>query len=266
MSRFGRSESRIERLVANSYKAINEGAYDVTNPTSHDSMSIMTAIMSCRHTPLITEIKFSSPSIGKIRDKEIAPAQIAAALVDSGAIALSVLTQPYLFDGSIEYLASIRKRVNVPILMKDIVVSQVQIDAAKKTGADFVLLIKSVFDRNLAEGSLEKLTEYAVNKGLDVLIEAHSGIEFSELLQSRHRLVGINNRNLDTLEVDISNTERLLSEYGKGKSLIISESGITEPSQITYLHKAGADAFLVGTGIMQSDNPGSKVKELSSVW
>lgn len=263
MSKFVRTDFSIKRLVDNSFKAIDEGAYETRHSFSHDAISIRKAVMSCLHAPLITEIKFSSPSQGKIRGKT-SPAEIATTMVRSGAIGLSVLTQPYLFDGSIEYLAAIRKAVSVPLLMKDITVSTVQIDAGKKAGADCILLIKAVFDQDLAEDSMEKLAEYAAKKGLQVLVEVHTEQEFAEVLKAKHELVGINNRNLDNLQVDITNTERLLNKRGKGKSLIISESGISKPADIQYLRGAGADAFLVGTSIMETGDVGAKVAELYS--
>ena len=184
-------------------------------------------------------------------------------MVDSGAIGISVLTQPSLFDGSIEYLASIRKgQPGIPLLMKDITVSTVQIDAGKKVGADCVLLIKSIFDRNLAEDSMEKLLEYAKKRALEVLVEVHTEQEFGDVLKAKHDLIGINNRNLENLQIDITNTEKLLKRYDKGKALIISESGISSPEDIQYLKRSGADAFLVGTSIMQTSNIGEKISKL----
>jgi len=264
MSKFVRTDFSIKRLVDNSFKAIDEGAYETKHSFTHDAISIRKAVMSCPRAPLITEIKFSSPSQGKIRNKSPSstPIEIATTMVKSGAIGLSVLTQPYLFEGSIEYLGAIRKTVSVPLLMKDIIVSTVQIDAGRKAGADCILLIKAVFDKNLAEESMEKLAEYATKKGLQVLVEVHSGDEFAEVLKAKHSIIGINNRNLDNLHVDISNTERLLKEHNKGKSLIISESGISKPEDIQYLRKCGADAFLVGTSIMETGDIGAKVAEL----
>lgn len=261
MSKFARTDFNIKRLVDNSFKAIDEGAYETSHSFTHDAISIRKAILSCPHAPLITEIKFSSPSQGKIRSKS-SPAEIATIMVSAGSIGLSVLTQPYLFEGSIEYLAAIRKAVSVPLLMKDITVSTVQIDAAKKAGADCILLIKAVFDKDLAEDGMEKLAGYAAKKGLQVLVEVHTEQEFAEVLKAKHALVGINNRNLDNLQVDVTNTERLLGKHGKGKSLIISESGIAKPADIQYLRKAGADAFLVGTSIMETGDVGAKVAEL----
>ncbi|HEU4604909.1 MAG TPA: indole-3-glycerol-phosphate synthase [Nitrososphaera sp.] len=261
MSKFVRTDFSIKRLVDNSFKAIDEGAYETQHSFTHDAISVRKAVSSCAHAPLITEIKFSSPSQGKIRGRT-SPAEIAMTMVNAGAVGLSVLTQPYLFDGSVEYLAAIRKAVSVPLLMKDITVSTVQIDAGKKAGADCILLIKTVFDKDLAEGSMEKLAEYAAKKGLQVLVEVHTEQEFAEVLKAKHGLVGVNNRNLDNLQVDIANTERLLNRHSKGKSLIISESGIAKPADIQYLRKAGADAFLVGTSIMETVDVGAKVAEL----
>jgi indole-3-glycerol phosphate synthase len=262
MAEFARTNFSLKSLVDNSYKAIEQGVYETKQEVNHDVTSLSEAIISCAHAPLVTEIKFSSPSQGKIRSKA-EPAMIAKRMLDSGAIGISVLTQPSLFDGSIEYLATIRKAVpRIPLLMKDITVSTIQIDAGKKVGADCVLLIKSVFDHNLAEDSMDKLLEYARNKGLEVLVEVHTEQEFGEVLKTRHGLIGINNRNLDNLQVDITNTDKLLKKYNKGKSIIISESGIGTPEDIQYLKRAGADAFLVGTSIMQSSDIGAKVSKL----
>jgi indole-3-glycerol phosphate synthase len=253
MSKFARTDFNLKRLVDNSYNAIDHGAYEIKQSFSHDGISLKKTIRLCAHAPLITEIKFSSPSQGKIRSKT-EPAEIAKIMVDSGAIGISVLTQPSLFNGSIEYLATIRKALmRVPVLMKDIIVSTVQIDAGKKAGADCVLLIKTVFDRNLAEDDMDKLSEHAKKRGLEVIVEA---------LKSKYDLIGINNRDLDNFHVDITNTEKLLKRYSKSKSTIISESGINDPEDIRHLRSAGADAFLVGTSVMQATDIGAKISDL----
>src|SRR5918992_4123550 len=201
MPDFARTDFSLKRLVDNSYKAIDQGVYETKQLFTHDTLSLSKAITLCAHAPLITEIKFSSPSQGKIRSK-IEPAMISKTMVESGATGISVLTQPSFFDGSIEDLATIRKALpRIPVLMKDIIVSTVQIDAGKKAGADCVLLIKSIFDNNLAEDSLEKLLEYSKKRELEVLIEVHTRQEFAEVLKAKHDLIGINNRNLDSLQV-----------------------------------------------------------------
>ena len=268
MSRFIRSNFRLRTLADNSFRAIDEGAYnaDKYDFTRHSSLCIKKQILSCPHAPLITEIKISSPSRGKIIDSiNNNLVEIAKTMVSSGAIGISVLTQPYLFDGSINYLAMIRKAINIPLLMKDIIVSEVQIDCAKRIGADYILLIKTIFDNNLTEGSLEKFSEYATKKGLQVLVEVHSEHEFEEVVRYRTKyydLIGVNNRDLNNLDVDISTTERLLKKVNKGNNIVVSESGISKPSEIQYLKAAGADCFLIGTSILDSGNIESKLKEL----
>jgi indole-3-glycerol phosphate synthase len=267
MSKFIRS-GRLEELVKNSYKSIDDGYYstDKYDLKTHGSISLKKAIFSSQHASIIAEVKYTSPSKGWIvGNKQVKPVELASSMVRAGAAALSVLTQPYLFEGSIEHLNSIRKITNVPLLMKDIIVSETQIEAAKKCGADIILLIKTIFDRNLTEGSIEKFVEYSRKKDLQVLLEVHTEEEFKEILKSSivtDRLIGINNRNLDSLSVDIKITEMLLNKYDKGKNIVISESGIVTPGDIRYLKGAGADAFLIGTSIMESNDPRSKLTEL----
>ena len=267
-SRFSRSSYSLKVLADNSYRSISEGRYDVEKEyqLSHEPLSIRKSILRCSHAPLITEVKLSSPTEGNLSASldETNIASAAQEMADNGAVALSVLTQPHLFSGSIKHLSAIRKCVSVPILMKDIIVSEVQIQSAKKIGADCILLIKSVFDNDLAEGSMEKFSAQARAKGLSTLVEVHSENEFKEVLQesANYDLIGINNRDLNTFEVDLDVTRRLLIKYDKGKNIIVSESGIKLPNQIVLLKEAGADAFLIGTGIIKSGNISSKVREL----
>ncbi len=267
-SRFSRSSYSLKVLADNSYRSISQGRYDVEKEyqLSHEPLSIRKSILRCSHAPLITEVKLSSPTEGNLSASldETNIASAAQEMADNGAVALSVLTQPHLFSGSIKHLSAIRKCVSVPILMKDVIVSEVQIQSAKKIGADCILLIKSVFDSDLAEGSMEKFSAQARAKGLSTLVEVHSENEFKEVLEesANYDLIGINNRDLNTLEVDLDVTRRLLEKYDKGKNIIVSESGIKLPNQIVFLKEAGADAFLIGTGIIKSGNISSKVREL----
>ena len=269
MSKFVRDNFALKTLTDNSYTSIDEGAYDAEkyNFYVHDSISLKQRILSCPHAPLVTEIKFSSPSRGEIAHKgKINLTELASAMVRAGSISLSIVTQPRLFNGSIDHLAKIRKTVNVPLLMKDVIVSETQIDAAKRIGSDCILLIKSVFDHDLAEASMERFAEYAYKKGLQIIVEVHSENEFQEVLKFNkdniNNLIGINNRDLNNLNVDISTTQRLLKEHYKGKNIIISESGINTAKEIQFLKEAGADAFLVGTSIMESSDIASKISEL----
>lgn len=267
LSKFFSRETGLKTLADNSFKAVDEGMYDADkyDYASHTVISLRKVILTCTHVPIISEIKFSSPSKGKILDQsKINPKDLAIQMTNSGSVGISVLTQPYLFDGSIDNLASIRKSVSVPLLMKDIIVSEAQVDAARKIGADCILLIKAVFDKGFAEGSLEKFTDYAIKKGLEVITEVHSEDEFKDVLKNNKRhLIGINNRNLSTLEVDINVTIELLQKLDKQNNIVISESGISKSDEIKKLRSIGVDAFLVGTSIMESGNVFEKIKELS---
>jgi indole-3-glycerol phosphate synthase len=272
MSRFLKAQNYLNKLAENSYKAIDEGVYNNAkyDYCSHEPISMRKSILSCPHAPLITEIKFASPSKGRIvaesNDTISSPTDIASNMVRSGAVGLSIVTQPNLFGGSPEFLGMIRKTVAVPLLMKDIIVSDIQIDSAKRMGADCILLIKSIFDNNLTEGSIEKLADYANKKGVQVVFEVHKEQEFREVLKSlidpRQNLIGINNRDLNDLNVDIATTTNLLKKVDKRGRIIVSESGISNAEEIQQLKKAGADAFLIGTSIMESSDIASKVAEL----
>ena len=269
MSKFIRKNFALKALADNSYKALDEGAYDSEeyNFSTHTPISLRQAILSCPHAPLITEIKLSSPSRGQIVDEtKINIAEVATTMVRAGSISISILTQPHLFSGSIDKLANIRKIVGVPLLMKDVIVSETQIDAAKRIGSDCILLIKSIFDQDLAEASIETFTEYTHRKGLQIIVEVHSEQQLHEAVEmnkdNKNNLIGINNRDLDSLNVDIHTTKRLLNECSKGKNIVISESGIKNAKEIQFLKNAGADAFLVGTSIMESNDIAAKIEEL----
>ena len=187
-------------------------------------------------------------------------------MIKGGAAGLSVLTQKYLFNGSLTNFIVIRQDTPIPMLMKDIIVSEIQLDCAKKIGADYILLIMSIFDKNLAEGDLDRFVKYAHKKGLNILFEVHHEQEFSEILKfnlGKTDLIGINNRNLDNLKIDLQITENLLKKFTKGNNVIVSESGIDNSNQIMQLKKAGADAFLIGTSIMEKrEQITGKIKEL----
>jgi len=268
MVRFQHHDSFLHRLADNSYRALDDGAYDLNTSDikSHDILDLRKRIISCPYVPIIGEIKYSSPSHGVLLDEKFSPSYLAETMTESGAIAISVLTQPYEFHGSIYHISAIRHKINAPILMKDIVVSDVQINTARKIGADSILFIKSVFDNNLAEGDLENYLDYANRIGLKAVVEVHTEMEFAEalkLVEGSNNILGINNRNLDTLEVDTSVTTEILKKQSKGKSVVISESGISDSQTIRELRKVGADGFLVGTSLVQSSDIGHKLGELT---
>lgn len=268
------SENVVKSLVENSFKSIDEGLYNITNiDYSHEPLNLKKNILDLKaknKIPIITEIKFSSPSKGVIMNREGADLlNISREMIKAGAAGLSVLTQKYLFNGSLNNFVMIRQDTSIPMLMKDIIVSEIQLDCAKKIGADYILLIMNIFDKNLAEGDLDKFVRYAHKKGLNILFEVHHEDEFNEILKfnlEKNDLIGINNRNLDNLKIDLEITEKLLKKFDKGKNVIVSESGINNTNQIKQLKNAGADAFLIGTSIMEKNKQiAIKIKELVNV-
>ncbi len=257
------AENILKRLVTNSQIAIDDGTYDIDVNLEKSSKDLIQIIKANPHPTLLTEIKFASPSLGKIRTLTD-PSSIAKQMIAGGSKALSVLTQPNLFHGSPEYFMKVRDAVDVPLLMKDIMIENIQIDAAEKIGADYILLIQSLFDQGFLK-EIDEFIEYAHKKELKILLEVHTKQEFVNALETKADLIGINNRNLDTLEIDLKTTKTVLEGYEK-QILILSESVIETPEDIQYLKMCGADAFLVGSSIMKSDNIEEQVKKLVSAY
>ena len=257
------AENILRKLVNNSQIAIDDGVYEVDGDFEKSNKDFKQNIKTNQHATLLTEIKFASPSLGKIRTLTD-PASIAKQMVAGGAKALSVLTQPHLFHGSPEYFMKVRSAVNVPLLMKDIMIDKIQIDAARKIGADYMLVIQSIFDQKFVS-DIDEFIDYGHKQGLEILLEVHTKDEFVNALKTKADIIGINNRNLDTLEIDLKTTELVLDGYEKSR-IILSESGINTVEDIQYLKKCGADAFLIGSSIMKSDNIEEQVKKLVNAY
>ncbi|HET7336532.1 MAG TPA: indole-3-glycerol-phosphate synthase [Candidatus Nitrosotalea sp.] len=252
-------KNMLERLAKNSQQAIKDGTYEINYNNKKSEKNLVEQIRNNKHASLITEVKFSSPSLGNIRQVSD-PVAIAKQMVEGGAVGLSVLTQPYLFNGSPDYFTKIRKEIKIPLLMKDIVVDKVQIDAAEKLGADVILLIQAIFDMKFAN-DIDEFVSYAHKKNLLVLLESHTKKEFLDSTKTQSDILGINNRNLDTLEISLDTTKTILEKRDE-KRIIISESGVESPEDIQFLRKCGADAFLVGSSIMKSKDIKGLVSEL----
>src|SRR3989304_5744380 len=246
------SHNFLDKLVEATYKSINEGYYNnIKKSANLENRNLKKQIVNCAKNPIIAEVKFASPSEGEIR-RDFRYAKIVRDMVNGGAIGLSVLTEPTFFGGSINRIIKIRQLTELPILMKDIIISKIQIDAASKIGVDTILLIQRLFDNNQCESKLDIM----------ILLEAHNKNEFQKAIMTDADMIGINNRNLETLLIDLSTTVSILKEHNTNNKIIITESGITSSKDIIMLRNAGADAFLVGTSIMKSDDVRSKVKEL----
>ncbi len=205
---------------------------------------------------LIAEIKKASPSAGLIR-ADYQPAEIARAYATGGASAISVLTEPTVFQGSLDHLREVRAAVQLPILRKDFIFHHYQLLEAVESGADAILLIVAM----LTPDELRSLHEQAQALRLDCLIEVHDESEMQEALKLGAKLIGINNRNLKTMRVDIETTFRLLPKVSKGVT-VVSESGIRSRADVERLGKAGVNAILVGEALMRSADPGAAASAL----
>jgi indole-3-glycerol phosphate synthase len=226
----------------------------------HKPLSLKRAITSARNNAIIAEIKPASPSLGKLRIN-LDPVDTAMKMVNGGAIALSVLTEPDNFAGSLANLLKVRRRVTVPLLMKDIIINSRQIEAGIRVGADAVLLIHSALQRNDAN-SVSELIEFAHDRGAEVLLEVHDEAELGSALKSEADVIGVNNRNLETLQTDLDTTVRLISSrQNRSGKCVVSESGFARAEDVQRLKSSVVDGFLIGSSIMMSENLERKVRE-----
>lgn len=205
---------------------------------------------------VIAECKRRSPSKGVLRDA-YDPAAIARAYERAGAAAISVLTEPAMFDGALSHLVDVRAAVRIPILRKDFIVSPYQIAEARVAGADAVLLIVAALEAPELVDLLHAAREY----GLDALVETHDASEIERAVAAGARIVGVNSRNLHTLQVDTDLLARLASAIPDGV-IGVAESGIRDAATISSLRTAGYRAFLVGERFMSADDPGAALREL----
>lgn len=204
----------------------------------------------------ICEVKKASPSKGIIAEK-FPYEEIAKEYEKAGADCISVLTEPDFFQGRDEYLTNIRKQVNIPVLRKDFILEPYQIYQAKVIGADAILLICSL----LKEETVKEYIQLADSLGLSALVETHDEAEIAFALRTGARIIGVNNRNLKTFEVDIHNSERLRKLVPE-PVLFVAESGIRTPEDIDTLRKARVNAVLIGETLMRSPDKKKMLKEL----
>lgn len=214
------------------------------------------AIAGKGYTSIMAEIKFASPSAGRIRTPED-PVPLAECLETSGAAALSVVTARRGFQGNPFSLNTVSRAVSIPVLCKDFILEEVQVDEACSRGADAVLLIARI----LAPGRLSSLLTCCRTMGLDALVEVGNRAELDRALSAEARIVGINNRDLDSFEVDLDRFGTLASWVPEGVALV-SESGVKNAEDIQRLREQGADAVLVGTALMTSSDPGDTARKL----
>jgi indole-3-glycerol phosphate synthase len=219
---------------------------------------VKAALRSTPENPyrIIAEVKKASPSKGVIRE-DFDPIRIAKAYEMGGADALSILTEPHYFQGDKEYLGMIRRYVNLPLLRKDFIIDKYQLVEALVYGADFVLLIAAALSRK----ELKDLYNYALHLGLDVLVEVHNKSDLVKAMFAGADIIGINHRNLETFEMDMSLSEKLIPLIPNNK-IIVAESGIDSHETVVELSKIGADAFLVGEHFMRQDDITQAIRDL----
>ncbi len=204
---------------------------------------------------VIAEIKKASPSKGIIRE-DFSPKKIAKQYESNGATCLSILTDEEFFQGSLDYLKSIKAEVNIPLLRKDFIVDEYQIYQSKLYGADCILLIVSA----LSDSQLLEYKNIAEELGLDILVEIHNQEELERIMPMEFSLIGINNRNLSTFEVDLKVTKELSA--GIKDKLVVTESGIQTKEDIHKIVSYQVLNFLVGESFMRADDPGQELKKL----
>lgn len=203
---------------------------------------------------VIAEFKQASPSAGVIRQEADVPRRLQG-YKQGGAAALSILTEPHYFQGSPELLALARAQVDLPLLRKDFIVDHYQIDESRALGADAVLLIVSILGRSL----LNELLVHAQEIELNTLVEVHDERDLEQAMAVEAPVIGVNNRNLRTLQVDLKTAQRLVPQIPPAQTIVV-ESGIREPGQLAALRQLGAHAVLIGEALMRDSNPEAIVK------
>jgi indole-3-glycerol phosphate synthase len=225
------------------------------NPrTTHASLSH--AIRSTRgKNAVIAELKCASPTHGTIRADVDIPS-MAQAFVSAGCVALSILTEPHFFSGSVRDIPAVRDVVGVPVLRKDFIIDRRQIAETRALGADAVLLIAAVLGERLPE-----FVDDACDEGLEPLVEVHTPADVEIARSTRVDIIGINNRDLSTLAVDLSTTRILSPLIRSAGRIVVCESGVASAEDVRSL-RPFCDAFLIGTSIMAHDTPEKKLEEL----
>lgn len=253
-------ERILEKKQLVSEEVLKEKAYRLASEEKEKSGGTFSfpfeKALSCKGISFICEVKKASPSRGIIAE-DFPYKEIAIEYEQAGASALSVLTEPYYFKGSDDYLEEIRDAVKIPILRKDFTVDTYMLYEAKCIGASAILLICAI----LSDEQLKTYMETAKELGLSALVEAHTEEEVRRALACGAGIVGVNNRDLKTFQVDIHTSERLRKLVPE-EVLYVSESGIRSGEDVRRLKENGTDAVLIGETLMRSDNKKKMLDEL----
>jgi indole-3-glycerol phosphate synthase len=220
--------------------------------------SMTRAIAQAKTFAIIAEFKRSSPSAGTRREGP-SPVEVAREYAANGAAGISVLTDERFFSGTIQDLRSVRESILLPVLRKDFIIDEFQVHEAKSCGADAVLLIAGILDK----AHLADLHAAAGELGLEALVELYDEKEIDRLDLDRMRLIGINNRDLRSFEIDLGRTVTMAAHFAPVKGItLVSESGIREPSDLLKLLACGVRSALIGEHFMKSSSPGASLREL----
>ncbi|MEK3977513.1 indole-3-glycerol phosphate synthase TrpC [Psychrobacillus sp. FSL K6-2836] len=220
--------------------------------------SLFDSLYQSESLQIISEIKRASPSKGLIAEG-VNPAEQASQYAEAGAACISVLTDTPFFQGTFDDLAIVARTVSIPILCKDFIIHPIQIDYAKQAGASVVLLIVAALEQE----KLSTLYIYALGKGLEVLVEVHDSLELDRALQLDAKLIGVNNRDLRTFQVDLSRTAEIAAIFPFGEErVLISESGIWDSADAIKVASYGASAVLVGESLMRSGDVENALRSL----
>ena len=257
----------LEKIIEEKKYSLNlikkEKSLDILekNIKEQSFLNFKKTIQKNQSVSLITEIKKASPSAGVLVNN-FDHLEIAKMYVNNGATCLSVLTEEKHFLGKLDYIKDIKKQIKVPILAKDFFIDPYQIALSKSFGSDCILIIVAALDEKLAD----EIYAEAKRHKLSVIVEVHDNKEAETALRYEDALIGINNRNLKTLDISINNTISIFETLKEHKGPIISESGIKDEADAKYIYeKTGIKNFLIGESLLKSDNPAELLKKFKQI-
>lgn len=248
----------LDKFIAAAKQNVASGYYEKGEKYGGKKASLLEQINSHQFT-LICEIKHASPA-GEYSFGNIDVKKAAVDFRNNGADAISVVVEPQIFKGRLDNVPVVKNASGLPVLFKDFVISEEQIEAAQRVGADAVLLVVKVADRLKLD--LDGLIAEAHARKLEVLLEAYDTDEMKRAAQTKADILGINNRDLTTLKVDLNRTKRIMEEAGKVKQPVISESGIKSGEEVRFVRQFGVKGVLVGTSIWKAKNLGEQIRDL----
>ena len=251
-----KKESLIEIKKVNSLDVLEKKIKTLSN-----FLDFKQSITKNKNVSLITEIKKASPSAG-VLVKDFNHINIAKMYIDNGATCLSVLTEEKHFLGKLDYIKDIKDKFKIPVLAKDFFIDPYQIALSKSYGCDCVLLIIAALDQKQSD----EIYAEALKHNLSVIVEVHDHKEAEKALKYEEALIGINNRNLKTLDISINNTISIFEILKDHKGPLISESGIKDENDARYIFEnSGIKNFLIGESLLKSDNPAALMKKFSQI-